>query len=169
MGARRWVTALAAAVVLAAVALSWLLFWRPADPSRLAGRYIRENLAGLPVKMGGADSMQTGISLYNDGRLADALQQFENVLRLDSLRPAALLDAGIVSLRMGNYDQALDYFITLENHTDPHVNPALFYEALALMKRNHAGDADHAKQLLTRIVQEDLNKRRDAQELLSNM
>ncbi|HXB08145.1 MAG TPA: hypothetical protein VNW04_13540 [Puia sp.] len=169
MDARRWLPAAVAAAVLAMVALSWLLFLRPADPARVADRYIRENLGGLPAKMGGADSMQAGISLYNNGRFAEALQQFENVLRLDSVRPAALLNAGIVSLRMDNYDKALDFFIKLENHTDPHVNPALFYEALALMKRNHAGDADHAKLLLRRIVQEDLSKRRDAQELLSKM
>jgi tetratricopeptide (TPR) repeat protein len=169
MNPRRWLPAAAAAVLLALIVLSWLLFLRPAEPSRLADRYIRQNLIVLPMKMGGADSMQTGISLYNTGRFAEASEQFENLLRLDPLHPAALLNAGIVSLRMENYDKALDFFIKLENHTDSHVNPALFYEALTLMRRNRAGDSDHAKQLLRRIVQQDLNKKGDALDLLSKM
>jgi tetratricopeptide (TPR) repeat protein len=169
MSPRKWLPLVAAAALLAVVALSWLLFLRPANPPRLAGRYIRQNLTTLSVKMGRSDRVQTGISLYNGGKFAEALQQFENLLQSDSLHPAALLTAGIVSLRMENYDKALDFFIKLQSHTDPHVNPALFYEALTLMKRNHTGDSDHAKQLLRRIVQEDLNKKGDAQELLSKM
>jgi tetratricopeptide (TPR) repeat protein len=169
MDPRRWLPAAAAAVLLALIVLSWLLFLRPAGPSRLADRYIRQNLTVLPGKMGGADSMQTGISLYNAGRFAEALQQFENLLRSDPFNPAALLYAGFVSLRIENYDKALDFFIKLENHTDSHVNPALFYEALTLMRRHHAGDYDHAKLLLRRIVQQDLDKKKDAQEFLSKM
>jgi tetratricopeptide (TPR) repeat protein len=169
MGARRWVPALAAAVVLAAVALSWLLFSRQANPPQVADRWIGENLAHLSVKMSGADSMQTGLDLYNSGRFPEALQQFEGILGRDSLNPAALLDAGIVSLRMGNYDQALDFFRKLAFHTDPNLNPALFFEALTLMKRNRDGDTDLAKQVLKRIVQQDLNKKKDAQELLGKL
>ena len=168
MNPRRWLP-MAVASLLAMMALSWLLFLRPADPSRLADRYIRQNLSVLPVKMGGADRVQTAIGLYNSGDFPGALQQFNDELRLDPLNPAALFYTGIVSLRMEKYDQALDLFINLSIHTDPHVNPALFYEALTLMRRNHAGDSDHAKQLLKRIVREDLNKKGDAQELLSRL
>lgn len=168
MDSRRWLS-VAAAAILVIVALSWLLFLRPADPSRLADRYIRENLTQLPTKMGGANQLQSGITLYNSGRFAEALRQFEDLLRSDSLNPAAILDAGIVSLRMENYDKALDYFIELQNHTDPRVNPALFYEALTLMRRGHPGDSGHAKQLLMRIVQGDLSKKEDARELLRKM
>jgi tetratricopeptide (TPR) repeat protein len=169
MNPRRWIPLAAAAALLAVIALAWLLFLRPADPSKLADRYIRQNLTVLPVKMGGTDRVQSAIILYNTGRSAESLQQFEELLRSDSLHPTALLTAGIVSLRMESYDKALDFFIKLQRHTDPHVNPALFYEALTLMRRNHTGDSDHAKHLLTRIVQEDLNKKRDAQDLLSKM
>jgi tetratricopeptide (TPR) repeat protein len=169
MNNRRWIPFTAAAAVLAIAALAWLLFLRPADPVRLADKYIRENLIVLPVKMGGADQVQAGINLYNKGEFAEALRQFEDLLRSDSLHPAALLYAGIVSLRTENCDKALDYFIKLQTHSDPHVNPALFYEALTLMRRNLAGDSDHGKQLLSRIVREDLEKKAAAQELLSKM
>jgi len=166
---RRWIPLAAAAAVFGVIALAWLLYLRPADASKVADRYIRQNLTVLPAKMGGADGIQTGINLYNSGDLPGALHQFENELRLDSLNPAALFYAGIVSLRMDNYDKALTLFTTLATHTDPHVNPALFYEALTLMRRDRAGDPDHAKQLLKRIVEEDLNKKMDARELLSKL
>jgi tetratricopeptide (TPR) repeat protein len=166
---RKWLTLAAAAAVLATVALTWLLYLRPADPSKLADRYIRQNLTILPLKMGATDPMQTGISLYNSGQFAKAARQFEELLRTDSLNPAALINTGIVSLHLGEYDNALECFTKLQKHTDPHVNPALFYEAITLMRRNNAGDADHAKQILMKIVREDGNRKQDAQELLSKM
>lgn len=169
MNPRKWLVVTAAAAVLAMIVLAWLLYLRPANPARLAEGYIRQNLASLPVKMGRGDSLATGIGLYNSGKFAEALQQYEGLLRADSLNPTALNYAGIVSLRMENYDKALDYFIRLQHHTDPHVNPALFYQALTLLKRNYAGDSDHAKQLLRQIVENDLNKKVDAQELLGKL
>ena len=67
------------------------------------------------------------------------------------------------------YDKALEYFMTVQNHTDPRVSPALFYKSLTLLRRNHPGDEDAAKQQLRRIVQEKLNKQENARELLRKM
>ena len=164
-----WFAAGAAAAILAIVVLAWLYFQRPADTRGLADRFIRQNLTVLPLKMGARDRIQDGVKLFNDGRFPEALQQFEDLLRSDSLNPSALLDAGIVSLRMENYDRAVDYFIKLQNHTDPRISPALFYQALALMARNSSGDAAQAHQILQQIVQQNLNKKEDAQELLRKM
>jgi tetratricopeptide (TPR) repeat protein len=166
---RGWLQIGVAAAVLVIVVMSWLLFLRPADPSVLADRYIRQNLAELPLNMGKAEPIQTGIALYNAARFPDALREFEFLIRLDSLNTTALLDAGIVSLRMENYDKALEYFMTVQNHTDPRVSPALFYKSLTLLRRNHPGDEDAAKQQLRRIVQENLNKQENARELLRKM
>jgi len=169
MGSRKWLTVAAAAAVLGMIVLAWLLYMRPADPARLAERYIQQNLASLPVKMGRTDRLQKGIDLYNSGKFTEALRQYEGLLRSDSLDLTALNYAGIVSLRIENYDKALDYFIKLQHHTDPRVNPGLFYEALTLLRRNYAGDSDHAKQLLRQIVEKELNKKADAQELLGKL
>jgi tetratricopeptide (TPR) repeat protein len=163
---RRWVPALAAAVLIGVIALGWIFFLSPPAAPKLADQYIRQNLDQLSVKMGGVDGMQTGLTLYNDGKFPDALDQFKRILAADSMNSMAMLDAGIASLRMEHYDQALDYFTTLQNHTDPHINPALFYEALTLMKRDRSGDATHAKQSLQQIVQAGLDKKEDAAQLL---
>ena len=166
---RKWLPLAAAAAILIVIAFTWLLTTRHTNPPKLADQYIRQNLTVLPLKMGALDPMQTAISLYNAGQFAEASKQFGELLRADSLNLTALLNTGIVSLRVGNYDKALDCFTKLEKHTDPHVNPALFYEALTLMRRNNAGDAGHAKQILQQIVREDGNRKLDAQELLSEM
>jgi tetratricopeptide (TPR) repeat protein len=166
---RKWLPLAAAAALLIMVAFAWLLSQRHADPTKLAGQYIQQNLSVLPLKMGPTDPVQTGINLYNSGKFTEAARQFQELLQADSLNPTALLNAGIVSLRVGNYDQALDLFTRLEKHTDPHVNPALFYQALTLMRRNTTGDSDHAKLLLNWIVREELNRKQDAKELLSKM
>jgi tetratricopeptide (TPR) repeat protein len=169
MKRRRWIPALAAAILIGVIALGWILFLSPPTAPKLADQYIRQNLDQLSVKMGPADSMQTGITLYDDGKFPEALHQFEGILATDSMNSTAMLDAGIVSLRMEHYDQALDFFTKLQNRTDPHINPSLFYEALTLMKRNRSGDATHAKQTLQQIVQEDLDKKEDAAQLLRKM
>lgn len=165
----RWWSVLAAASILVAVALAWLLLLRPSEPQILADRYIRQNLGSLSVTMGEPDSLQVGLMRYNAGKYREALQQFERIVGTDPSNISALLDAGIVSLRLENYDKALDYFHKTQNHTDARLNPALFYEALTLLKRNHAGDAAHAKLLLKRIVQEDLNMKGAAADLLGKL
>jgi tetratricopeptide (TPR) repeat protein len=169
MHTRRWRPVLAAASLIAVIVLCWTLFIRRESGPELADQYIRQNLDQMSVRMGAADSIQTGLILYNDRKYPEALQQFDNILRTDTSNFTALLNAGIVALRLENYDKAISYFRRLEVHTDPHINPALFYEALTLIKRNYPGDPAHAKQFLERIVQQDLNKKEDAQQLLRKM
>jgi tetratricopeptide (TPR) repeat protein len=169
MEVRRWLPVVAAAALLAVAALCWLLFRTSASPQQVADRWMGKNLSHLSVNLGGAGSLQRGLDLYNSGRYPEALRLFEDLLRPDTLNPSVLLDAGIVSLRMGNYDQSLDFFRKLASLTDPNLNPALFFEALTLLKRNRDGDADLAKQLLRRIVRQDLDKGKDAKELLREL
>src|ERR1700754_3083803 len=169
MNTRIWLSSLAAASLIAAIVLCWSLFNRSGRGPQLADEYISQNLTSLSVKMGKGDSMQTGLVYYNDRKYPEALVQFENMLRTDSTNVTALLNAGIVSLKMGNYDNALSFFKRLAIHTDPHLSPALFYQALTLMKRNHAGDTALAKQFLRQIVEQNGNKKEDAQQLLREM
>ena len=163
---RRLIPAIAAAALLTGIILCWHLFYRPDAAPTLADRYIRQNLKSLSVKMGTADGMQSGLRLYNKGKFKDALQQFEGILLSDSSNPAAMLDAGIAALQIPDYEKALGFFRMVQTRTDPRLSPALFYEAVTLMKRNYPGDATLAKRILEKIVQNDLNKKEDAMEFL---
>ena len=166
---RIWLSALAAASLIAVIVFCWSLFGKTGRGPKLADQYIAQNLAQLSVKMGEADSVQTGLVFYNDRKYPEARQRFETIFRSDSTNMVALLNAGIVTLRMGDYDKALYFFKMLADRTDPRLSPALFYQALTLMKRNHAGDTALAKKILRQIVQQKGNKNEDARQFLKKM
>ncbi len=133
----------------------------------MADKYINSHLETLPVTMGtGKDSIQEGLRLYNEKRYDSALQQFETIIQKDTGNYLAKEYTGIVYLRLGNYDKALAYFQELEKYTSLYSNPATFYHALALMKRNQPGDKQRARQLLQQVVDNDLEGKETAQQWL---
>ena len=158
---------LAAASVLVVAAAVWLILGAGPGEDRLADQYIGRQLENLPVKMSSVqDSLQKAIALYNQGRLQEALAGFEGLVQQDSARAQAKVYSGIVCLRLSKFDKALGYFRQLEADTSLYNNPALFYESLTLMKRNQPGDSQKARQLLQTVVDRDLDKKEDAQQLL---
>ena len=74
--------------------------------------------------------------------------------------------AGIVSLRLGKYDKAINYFLQLENFPRLHANPEKFYRALTLLKRNLGDDKKEAKKLLEQVVENDLEGKESAKKIL---
>ena len=59
---------IAAAAVLAAVVIGWVVFSNQDNPAKLADNYISNNFQTLSVTMGNIeDSLQTGARLYNEG------------------------------------------------------------------------------------------------------
>ena len=143
--------AVAAIVVLGFFA--WYLFYPRSIPVQdRAETYIEEHLKTLPVTMGTElDSTQFGLKLYNEGQLETSRKVFESIVQNDSSNYSAKKYLGIVYLRLANYDKALLYFHRLENYS-LYSNPALFYQALTLMKRNLPGDKAKAKGLLQQVV-----------------
>ena len=156
----------AAAAVVAGVIFGWHSWFRPVSLPALADKYIEENFQNLPVAMSAQeDSIQTGLRLYNEGKSEESLKYFESI----ALRDSSLSDvkgyAGIVCLRLGQYDNAINYFFQLEKQT-LFVNPGKFYHALTLMKRNQPGDKETAKQLLKDVVSNDLVGAKEAEKWL---
>jgi len=113
--------------------------------------------------------MQTGLRYYNEGKLSEALNQFQSMVRSDTSNYRAKEYAGLTALRLQNYDLALRWFDELKTYTTNYSNPALFYTALTLMKRNQPGDALRAKQILQEIVDKDLDGKETAQEWLKKL
>lgn len=166
---KMWVYRLAAAAVFVGVVFfSWNLFFqRSTSPTQLADKYISANLEHLPVTMGTSkSSMQEGLRLYNEKQYSAALQQFEQSIQQDTSNYEAKAKAGIVCLRLGNYDQALEYFQQLEKYT-LYSNPAIFYQALTLLKRNQPGDKEKARQLLQQVDDQNLEGKEFAHKWLS--
>lgn len=166
---RIWVYRLAAAAVFVGIVFfSWSLFFQPSttSPNELANKYISTNLENLGVTMGALDSMQDGLRLYNAKQYTEALQTFEQIIQKDTANFTAKQHAGECFLMLGNYDKALSYFQQLGTYT-LYTNPAIFYQALTLMKRNQPGDKEEARRLLKKVSDNDLEGKETADQWLS--
>ena len=163
---KSWVYIAAAAAVFGLI-ISWYLFARPSSIQQLADRYIKQTFhAEMGVKMSGnEDSLDAAIGLYNENKLPEALKQFEMIIESDSTAGLPKKMAGIVSLKLRDYDKAIDYFSQLED-LNLYSNPGKLYHAIALIKRNRNGDKEIVKQLLQLVIEQDLEGKETAQEWL---
>ena len=162
--------ALAAAAMLAGVMFGYAIFSKPAPAKQLAKLYIKENLNELSITMGSnQDSLQTGLDLYNHGKLTEAAQLFEGLLKTDSSNVNAEKYAGIVYLRLQHYDKALTSFRKLSIIPNLYANPGKFYQAVTLMARNGPGDVETAKQLLQQVIAQRLKGSDKAKEWLKKL
>ena len=158
------------AAVVTGIIIVLYLFYPSSVSSRVADQYLQERLKVLPVTMDNSEnSFKTGVSLYNEGKLQDAMVQFENVVRMDSSNFKAKEYAGIVSLRLRHYDKAFQYFKDLENYPGLYANPGKFYHALTFMKRNLPGDSGEARKLLQEVIANHLDLEKEAKELLEKL
>lgn len=162
---RKLVYYVAAAAAVSGIIFGTYTFTNAASPQQLADKYISENLQSLGVTMSSrVDSMQTGLQMYNDGKYAEALVQFEKIIQSDTTNYTAKQYAGLAALRLKDYNKALAWFKELETYSGNQSNPAQLYQALTLMERNQSDDAAKAKQLLQQIVRNDLDGKEAAQE-----
>jgi len=162
-----WISLAAAAAVLIVVIGLWWTLIRPVGPYQLAENYISQKLQKLPVKMGSRqDEIQKARSSYNNANFPEALRQFEHIISQSSDNEEAIRFAGLVCLRLKDYDKALLYFQRSENIPGLYANPAKFYQALTLMERNGPGDAQKAKTLLQQVVDQDLEHKQEARRFL---
>lgn len=159
---------MAAASVIIAVLLTWFFTGNNKSPHQLADNYIQENFQTLNVTMGNGDSLQTGINLYNAGKLNEALIIFNRLDKKVTSNSEAIKYTGIVYLRLRNYDKALQSFSLLEADTALYSNPGKFYKAITLLQRNNEGDYKEGKQLLHEVVDRELEGKTMAIKWLKN-
>lgn len=164
-----------AAAVITGLIVGWYIFLKPSSPQQLADQYIRQHFkAEIGVKMTGKeDSLDEAIRFYNENinnekKLPEILRKFEEIIQGDSTTDLPKKMAGIVSLRLGEYDKAIDHFTQLEK-LNLYSNPGKLYHAIALIKRNRNGDKEMVEQLLKQIVEQELEGKETAQEWLKSL
>jgi tetratricopeptide (TPR) repeat protein len=156
-----------AAAAVAGIFFGIYYYTNNVSPQQLAIQYEKEKLQTLEVTMSSKrDSMQSALSSYNNGNTAEALAQFEQIIRSDTSNFTAKENAGLAALRLNEYDKALMWFKELETYSGNYSNPALFYQALTLMTRNQSGDVAKAKQLLEQVVTRNLERKETAEDWL---
>jgi tetratricopeptide (TPR) repeat protein len=153
----------AAAVAAACVIIffGWQ-FFKPASSQELADNYINENMKVLSVSMGSSkDSLAIGIAAYNNKNYKEAESIFSSLAsQYDNAE--AIKNLGILYLVTGDYDRAIAQFDKLSKDQQLFANPGVFYEALALIKRDREGDKAKAKTLLEEVVSQDLPGKNEA-------
>lgn len=166
---RKWWLYAAAAVVAGIVFLAVVRLSSSSSIQETADRYIAEHLSMVSVEMGtGTDSIQVAKQWYNEGRLAETGVLLERLLQANPSNNDALKLAGIVYLRLSNYDKAITYFTALEK-MPLYANPGKFHHALTLIKRDLDGDRDQAKTLLQQVADEKLEGSELAEEWLKRL
>lgn len=161
---RVWRYVAAAAVVVGLVFTVMLL--APASKQQMADRYIKQELQDLDVSMSGAiDSVQKMRDLYNQGKLNESLAMSEAIISHNAGHLKALEYAGVINLRLEQYDKALAWFKQLSAQK-AYSNKGTFYQALTLMKRNAPGDLLQARSLLNEVVEKDLDGKPFAEQWL---
>lgn len=160
-----WISYAAAACVLLLIGLFFL--FPKSTPQSLAHVYVQKNLSQIGHTMDGAtDSMQKGISAYNDGKYAEALALFTALYKANPDNNDALEYAGRSCLKQKNYEEALALFTELANKKLVS-NRGPFLKAVTLLERNAAGDKEAAKKLLERVRNEELEGSNQAADWLN--
>lgn len=156
-----------AAAACALLVLGLVLFRPQTSPEEMADQYIREQLTTLSVTMGSQpDSLQRARQAYNEGNLTEAETRVSALRTRDPNNTELIKLAGLVALRRGNYDQAIERFQQLGQRTDLRANPGFFYEALTLLKRNQPGDKNRAQELLQTVIDQNLEGKKAAEGLI---
>jgi len=159
--------AIAAAVLICVFVAGYLFLFKSASPEQLADKYMNENLQTLGVKMSAkTDSIDEGKRMYNEAHYDSSIRQFESIAQRDTGNYEPIEYLGKVYLRIGNYDKALSYFKQLE-HYSLFANPAVFLQAITLMKRNQSGDKQKARALLQEVRDQGLEGEQFARQWLN--
>lgn len=160
---RKWY-AIAAVVAMFAFGVTWYMIKsdRP-DLEQLATAYTDENFTTLSLEMGGnTDSIQTAVNNYNRGQYATATKLCDAILARDPDNAEAKKVAGIVALRLLDYDKAITYFHQLGEQQNLYANPGKFYEAIALIKSGSPLNKKKAQELLQEVIDGNLEGKPEA-------
>jgi tetratricopeptide (TPR) repeat protein len=163
LGIRKIWPYVAAAAVITGVIFGLYLYFQPASLQQVTDQFMKKEFeTEMGVKMAGStDSLDAAAHLYNENKLTEALAQYEKIIQSGNNTELPKRMAGIVSLRLGDYDKAIEYFTQVEN-LDSYSNRGKLYHALALIKRNRTGDKELAKQILEQVIEKNLEGKKDA-------
>ena len=156
-----WLSGLAASIVMI-VGFWWFSHTPDVSEDVLAETYIQEHFQNLPIKMdGNTDSLQMGLSLFNEQKLSEAQTVFESILKRKNNDSEATKYAGITALRLKDYDKAIQYFKVLGSQKDLFANPGKFYQAITLLKQSPKNQ-EEAEVLLKKVIDGGLEGKQEA-------
>lgn len=111
--------------------------------------------------------LDEALKLYHDGKYAEAINSFEEVLKIDDANDEANFYVAVSYLAINNADEALSKLKKLENNeSGTYYEAALWYEALAYVQK---GEKKEAGNILNKVIRLDGEYRIKAEELLRKL
>jgi tetratricopeptide (TPR) repeat protein len=163
-----WLSGLAASVILG-FGLWGFMSSNSKSIDSLADSYIQQHFENLPVKMDGTqDSLQMGLRLFNEYKIKDSQQIFEDIYKRENKNSEAIRYVGITALRLNEYDKAINYFQILSQQKGLYANPGLFYEAIALLKQSPE-NKEKAIGIFKEVIAENLEGSEDAKQIIGGI
>lgn len=165
---KKWLTGAVAAVFI--LFISVYFFETKGTGAKLADNFIKDKFNQLGHTMDGStDSMQTGISLYNDGKFDESVKYFRQLYTSHPDNSEAKKYEGLAYYQQAKYDEAIESFSQLAAIKGQYSNPGHFLQAVALIKRNQQGDKEQAKQLLATVKSNNEEYSNEADEWLQKL
>lgn len=163
-----WLRCAAAASVL--IFILFLTYRQDYKHEELADAYISRNLTTLSTTMGSASgNLVAGIEAFNREDFSRAETNFRSLSDNADLVPETTRYLGIIYLRTGQYEKAMEQFNKLISYTYLYANSGKFYLAITLMKRSKEGDEEEAKELLQEVVTQKLPGYKEASDWLRHL
>ncbi|WP_234735777.1 RNA polymerase sigma factor [Tellurirhabdus bombi] len=164
-----YASAIACLFLLASLG-QWLSLRKTTTAEALANQFIEQHFDKLSNTLAvQSDSIQTGIRFFSAGKFTEAERIFSNLLEQAPDDENLLKLGGLVSLRAGNHAQAIACFDRLGQRSDSFANQEIFYEAITYLKQGQPNTKNTAKELLQRVIQENLEGKDEAERLLRKL
>ena len=146
----------------------FIIFRNSPSTKDLARAYYHSNLEKLSQTMGTSDdSLQLGISAYNNKNYHLALSYFNGIVQRNALQVDALKNLGLTYLALKKYDDALLTFEKLSQMNGMYSNPGVFLKAITLFQRGRSVDLEAAPALLRKVVDQKLGGYKEAEKWLN--
>jgi tetratricopeptide (TPR) repeat protein len=160
-----WLSGLAASLILG-FGLWGFMGSNSKSIDLLTDSYIQQHFENLPVKMDGtADSLQIGLRLFNEHKIKDAQQIFEDIYQRENKNSEVIKYSGITALRLNEFDKAINYFQILSQQKGLYANPGKFYVAISLLKQSPE-NKEKAIRIFKEVIAKNLEGSEDAKQII---
>lgn len=161
----KWIAA--AAAILIVFSIGYFSNWFQQSLSNEAAYIVSNNLKEFPVHLGEKEnSIEDAIRAYNIQDYERSASVATEKLKSNPVDFQSLSILGLSQLQLKQYDQALATFKLLEEQNQYINNPGSYYLALTYLMRGQEDDESKAKELLQKVIQENLPGKVDAKKLI---
>jgi tetratricopeptide (TPR) repeat protein len=163
---KKWLS-IAAAASLVSILIIYSVLTRNSAKD-LIHEYVKSDLVISSTMDASRDSVQAGITAYNNKNYQQAIRIFRSLYASNPVDQQTLKYLGQAYLQNRNFDEALKSFEALSQRR-LHSNAGPFLMGVTLMERNKPGDYEQARLLFQKVVDQNMEGKNQAEVWLKEM